>query len=604
MKENKEHNGMRWLAAQLRRLLRCLSAPLTKNPIWFMFAYLWGSTCNVLVVWNSSRLIGFLHLFMELYLLTALLTALPRVARSITKALLSITFCLLGIVDVFCYYKLGMPITPTLLNTFMQTDSGEATEALGSYLTDMSAALPVAALTAVAAFFAFMAAARGTRKAINGLAARFQELTGSMTAIALTAALSLSAGNGIYLFHKLVLGESEKEIHESTGISPTVRLYTPVHRFMNAVTEYRKERSTIDSMVRSIGRSTVEGCTFLSPNIVLVIGESYSRHHSQLYGYGKETTPYQCGLANDSNFVVFEDAIASWNLTYDVMKNMLSVHCPGDTGEWHQYPLFTTLFRNAGYHVTLLSNQFVMDGSTYSDFQENMLLNDMRMSEAQFDRRNGKRHAYDEELLAWNDTASGSEYQGRLTIYHLMGQHIDFKERYPGEWERFTPEMYPGLPDEDAATAAHYDNATLYNDHVLHRIVEMYEGTESIIIHLADHGERSGTRGNGHGRRFTFEAEDIEEQYEIPFWIYMTKEYAARHSDIKERIEAASKKPICTDNVAHMLLSLAGISKPYYNSLYDPLAAGNGMQQPRMIWERFNYDKWKQTEETTGALWK
>ena len=36
---------------------------------------------------------------------------------------------------------------------------------------------------------------------------------------------------------------------------------------------------------------TVDSCSHTSNNIVLVIGESYIRNHSQLYGYKLQTTP-------------------------------------------------------------------------------------------------------------------------------------------------------------------------------------------------------------------------------------------------------------------------------------------------------------------------
>ena len=171
-----------------------------------------------------------------------------------------------------------------------------------------------------------------------------------------------------------------------------------------------------------------------------------------------------------------------------------------------------------------------------------------------------------------------------------MGQHIDFKERYPNEWDFFTPSMYSNLSEKDAATVAQYDNATLYNDYVLSLIIEKFKNSETIIIHLSDHGERSGLKGNGYGRRFSFDKEDIEEQYEIPFWVFMTQDYVYKHPNIKQRIARAHKLPICTDNISHLMLSLAGIKTQYYNSQYDPSAADFDVAQTRLIWNTFNYN--------------
>lgn len=575
----------------LRKALLYISKPIISNPLWFIFVYIWGAVCNTFVVWNSSRMIGFMQLFLELYLLTAIITIFPNKIRQVVKISLSILLCPISIIDLFCYCKLKMPITATLLNTFLQTDTSEATEALSSYTTIDETTYPVIILLLLTISAIATVLNKRARAFVNDITRKAEAVIGVFTTMVLAIALYFAACNEVYLFHKLILGKSEKEIYEVTQREPSVRLYTPAHRMTSAIIEYRQERSTIASLLSGIEKSTVEECTFTSPEIVLIIGESYSRLHSQLYGYDKPTTPHQMQLSKDSNFVVYDNFIAQWNLTYDVFKNLLSTHCASDDGEWHQYPLFTTLFKNAGYNVTFISNQFITSNDTYSDFQENILLNDSRMSKAQFDIRNEKRFEYDGELLDEYGKTGSSDKRGNLTIIHLMGQHIAFGERYPKEWEHFTASMYPHLPENEGNIVAQYDNATLYNDYILSRIIEGFEEKEAIIIHMPDHGERSGIKGNGYGRDFTLSRESIEEQYEVPFWIFMTNEYVKKHPAIAEEIADSRSKPLCTDNIAHLMLSLAGIKTPYYNARYNPLSADFDSTQHRLIWERFDYDK-------------
>lgn len=575
----------------LRKALLYISKPIISNPLWFIFVYIWGAVCNTFVVWNGSRLVGYMQLFLELYLLTAIITIFPNKIRQVVKISLSILLCPISIIDLFCYCKLKMPITATLLNTLLQTNTSEATEALSSYTTIDETTYPVIILLLLTISATATALSKRSRSFVGNIARKAETGIGVFATAALTVALYFAAGNEVYLFHKLILGKSEKEIYEVTQREPSVRLYTPAHRMASAIIEYRQERSTIISLLSGIEKSTVEKCAFTSPEIVLIIGESYSRLHSQLYGYDKPTTPHQMQLSKDSNFVVYDNFIAQWNLTYDVFKNLLSTHCASDDGEWHQYPLFTTLFKNAGYNVTFLSNQFITSNDTYSDFQENILLNDSRMSKAQFDIRNEKRFEYDGELLDEYGKTGSSDKRGNLTIIHLMGQHIAFGERYPKEWEHFTASMYPHLPENEGNIVAQYDNATLYNDYILSRIIEGFEEKEAIIIHMPDHGERSGIKGNGYGRDFTLSRESIEEQYEVPFWIFMTQEYAKNHPAIAEEIADSRSKPLCTDNIAHLMLSLAGIKTQYYNARYNPLSADFDSTRHRLIWERFDYDK-------------
>ena len=67
--------------------------------------------------------------------------------------------------------------------------------------------------------------------------------------------------------------------------------------------------------------------------------------------------------------------------------------------------------------------------------------------------------------------------------------------------------------------------------------------------------------------------------------------YVKKHPAIAEEIADSRSKPLCTDNIAHLMLSLAGIKTPYYNARYNPLSADFDSTQHRLIWERFDYDK-------------
>ena len=92
----------------------------------------------------------------------------------------------------------------------------------------------------------------------------------------------------------------------------------------------------------------VDSCSYKSPNIVLIIGESYGKHHSQQYGYFMPTTPRQIKREKSGLLVPFSDVVAPWNLTSFVFKNVFSLHVVERKGSWCDYPLFPSLFRKAG----------------------------------------------------------------------------------------------------------------------------------------------------------------------------------------------------------------------------------------------------------------
>ena len=172
-----------------------------------------------------------------------------------------------------------------------------------------------------------------------------------------------------------------------------------------------------------------------------------------------------------------------------------------------------------------------------------------------------------------------------------MGQHIDFESRYPDRFSRFDEEIYANENIEHRRIAAHYDNATLYNDYVLNCIIERFRDEDAIILHIADHGERTCDDDCGYGRSFSYSESDIRQQYEIPFWIYFTPKYKELHPEVCHSIENAKDLPLCTDNIAHLLLYLGGISTGYYNEEHNPLSQCFDSSSPRIINNEFNYDE-------------
>ena len=156
------------------------------------------------------------------------------------------------------------------------------------------------------------------------------------------------------LMTKQTLGEVE---HQLT-LQPKAELYLPIYRLIFSAYANKLASKQLDKLILSKDKIQIDSCSYRVPNIVLVIGESYNKHHSQLYGYNMPTTPRQVAMAQDGSLVPFTDVVAPWNLTSYVFKDILSFYAVGDKGEWCDYPLFPEVFRKAGYHVTFITNQF------------------------------------------------------------------------------------------------------------------------------------------------------------------------------------------------------------------------------------------------------
>lgn len=177
-----------------------------------------------------------------------------------------------------------------------------------------------------------------------------------------------------------------------------------------------------------------------------------------------------------------------------------------------------------------------------------------------------------------------------------MGQHVDYVARFPKQRRKFTPADYdrPDLDQAQLTCLADYDNATAYNDSVVDAIVRRYEQQDAVVIYMPDHGEECFNppykfHGRLHSAKITLRL--AREEFEIPFWIWCSPKNRELHPDIYESVKAARKRSFMTDNLPHLLLSLAGIHTKDYRPDYDLLSPQYNNQRPRMLKNQTDYNQ-------------
>ena len=133
-----------------------------------------------------------------------------------------------------------------------------------------------------------------------------------------------------------------------------------------------------------------------------------------------------------------------------------------------------------------------------------------------------------------------------LVVFHLMGQHVSYSDRYPKEEARFT--------DRDA-----------------------------IAVYLSDHGEEVYDY-----RDFFCRSHDLpltpevcKYQFEIPFMIWMSDTYRRNRPDVAAQVAGALDRPFSADDLSHLLLDLAGIRCRWYDPA--PPTAADGVRTRRKL---------------------
>ncbi len=562
--------------------------PIQNNIVFFIFMYLLGAIC-IIIDPAVDKTVTFFELFLDLYIVCFVLSLLPRKMRIVFKNVLSFILYFLAIVDVYLIVRLGSPITPTFVQMVLETDRSEATEALASYITLKNVLSPVLLVVGLMVIH-LLYSLKQLKLKENNLPCLFAILL--TTLLVLSFVVSFRPKKFMAMMY---LGNHETFLNlQGMGYyKPDKIYYIPVYKLLYSLKENSFGVEEIEELKETIRKSNITSCTFESPNIVVVIGESHNKHHSQLYGYNKPTTPFQLKEMEKGNLVVFSDVITSFNATTESFKNMFSLYSYGDKGSWSQYPLFPALFRKAGYHTAFITNQFTQDlNANFSDFDAGMFFNNKEISKAQFDVRNISRHEYDEDLLSDYDSLKQYNAKNNLLVFHLRGLHVKYHLRYPSKWNKFKVKSYnrSDLTNSNLEVLAAYDNATLYNDFILKEIINRFDQEDAVVIYIPDHGEVVFDGCQTFGRPMVFDANNLFQQFQIPFWIYMSEKYQTQHPQMVEKIRKAKDKPFMTDNISQLLIGLAGIETEYYSPLSDPLSDDYNTNRKRMIRGEYDYD--------------
>lgn len=591
---------------RLSQIIGLFWRPLQENFVFFVCMYVLGFFCTQTEVTLHLQgahpyELSAPELFLDLYVLCALLLLVPQKARRWVRWAVALLLYAIALIDMFCYVRFESTLTPTMLMLATETDGRETSEFFHAYLgwdlltTKVGWLLLILMLHIVWAVLVHFLKKRVTLH--HPFEAPLYAALGLSCIVLLVLSIHSTYENKsamLRLFSHDTIGDVEHDLTRTD----TANLYLPVYRMAFSLFTNHLAGKQLDQLTEARQHISVDSCSHRTPVIVLIIGESYNKHHSQLYGYDKPTSPRQLERAQDSSLVVFTDVVAPWNLTSFVFKHSLSLHAIGDEGDWCNAPLFPEVFRKAGYHVAFYTNQFLAQATEkVYDFSSGFFLNNPELSQALFDERNDKLYRYDEGLLnlPQDSVKAGG---GLFTIYHLMGQHIYYETRFPKDRRHFTAADYnrSDLSEKRLNVLADYDNATAYNDSVVDQIIRRYEQQDAVVIYMPDHAEEALNPPRPmYGRLHSVEIDYrlAREEFEIPFWIWCSPQNRERHPELYAAIKAARQRPFMTDNLPHLLFSIAGLHCKDYRADYDPLSPQYNSRRPRLLKNQVDYNKLK-----------
>lgn len=306
----------------------------------------------------------------------------------------------------------------------------------------------------------------------------------------------------------------------------------------------------------------------LPENVVLIIGESFTRCHSSLYGYDKLTNPHFTALKDSSLLFAFDSIDAPAPQTTMSLRYMLSTYSLSDEKKekkWYEYISIIEMMKESGFDCYWFGNQACVSkhNGISRIFAQACDRQWMLQTEGMID-------AYD---TRYDIVLVDSSYQfinqlnqkknHNFFIYHMMGSHFDYSKRYPKEFAKFSKNDYLSEPQNHREILAIYDNSLYYNDYVVSRIMDLFKDNESIVIYIPDHGQvmyrdPSNPDYYSHGTGNPV-AHDLG--VEIPFFVYASPSFQQKYPQIMERIKyrQGNPKEWNSDDLPYLIMDLIGV---------------------------------------------
>jgi glucan phosphoethanolaminetransferase (alkaline phosphatase superfamily) len=318
--------------------------------------------------------------------------------------------------------------------------------------------------------------------------------------------------------------------------------------------------------VAAIGSNTspIPNITVANPRepvtYVVVIGEAESKYHMHLYGYDRPTTPHVDAMAKSGELVVFEDAVTSHAHTVPALTEALTVSIRPQK----QTHTIIDVLNTAGFKTLWLSNQASKDGwdlavalLTASASEHRWVRN---LEKFQL-RDSDPGYQLDAALLPYLSDALAHNDERKVVFIHLIGNHRDYRRRYPPEAKIFSNFSSACLDAEEADIIDSYDNSVRYTDFILNQIIDMTRnaGGESLVLYFSDHGDEVYEF-----RKFLGHSDDLLSPYmaEVPLLMWMSPRYRLNHPELVAAAVASSTKAISTADLSYALADAAGVSFP------------------------------------------
>ena len=473
------------------------------------------------------KIIKFMLTFFEFFITTAIICLIilllfqkVKVLKDIViKSFFYLSFVLF-IVELFLLKNFNYLISPPVVQILLETNKNEAVEFLQTYLN----------VKIFAVIFLIYFIIKIAFKKINKKEKKFKEKRKNTLLLKIIKVVFV-----IVFLIKAVDVKSDLKIFSFNRVLKSIEVG------IENIKEYKEISTNLDKNVISI-ISNNSGIK----NIILIIGESTGRKHMSLYGYSVETNPLLKKLEKSGNIYKFTDTISPHAHTIPSIKKLLTFYNFESSKKWYKYNNIIDIMKKAGYETYWFSNQessgiYGNVSAALGSRSKIIKFTSLKSSGSEAE------NLYDEEVIKLSDKYIENNLNKKFIIYHLLGTHSKYRNRYPEKFSVFKNKNH---------NIAEYDNAVLYNDFVINEIISRFKNEETVLFYVSDHGEEVDDFRNFRGH-----SEENGSRYmiEIPFVIYVSDKFKEKYPEVVKKIEKSLNKPYMTDDLIYTVLEIAQI---------------------------------------------
>ncbi len=347
--------------------------------------------------------------------------------------------------------------------------------------------------------------------------------------------------------------------------------------------EYLETKKILSSQLAKKQNDVVANATSSNEEevYVVIIGESTSTWHMQLYGYERETNPKLQEIAED--LIVFDNVITPNVHTILALEKILTF-ANFENPKPNKNASVVQLANAAGFETYWISNQQPVGiHESLSTIIANAANNKYFIATEGY-----KYTIHDEALLPALDQVLQEKKKKKLIFLHLIGTHVSYYKRYPKEFNTFNNIAKPDKNKKVNEYINTYDNATRYNDYIIREVIEKVKSlnTKSYVAYFSDHGDDVFDEANIAGHN---EYLGTKPMYEVPFLVWFSKKYK-ENSSLFSKKQQIKQRLYNLEDFVHTFTEMSEIKFSKMDSTRS-IFSNQFIERPRLIKEGENFDE-------------